>query len=140
MRRIALPVLLALSSLAFAPAPPRWTATSRTRCGIWSGRSNASSAIPIGSSRAMPDATPRLLGSYTTPRFAYGDVVRRTRRGEVRLAGLSQAPIPWRRWARGTVGPSRRVFEMRQRPPDVRLTHSGSSLSCRRYASRTSAA
>jgi hypothetical protein len=38
---------------------------------------------------------PRLLGTYQTPAFSYGDVVRCDRRGEVRIVGLSDAPIPW---------------------------------------------
>ena len=42
----------------------------------------------------MPSA-PRLLGSYSTPAFDYGDVVECARRGEVRIVGLSEAPIPW---------------------------------------------
>ena len=42
----------------------------------------------------MP-STPRLLGSYSTPTFSYGDVVECARRGEVRFVGLSEAPIPW---------------------------------------------
>jgi hypothetical protein len=38
---------------------------------------------------------PKLLGEYVTPRFDYGDVVRCARRGDVRIVGLSEAPIPW---------------------------------------------
>jgi hypothetical protein len=39
---------------------------------------------------------PRLLGSYSTPTFSYGDVVRRARlETDVRITGLSAAPIPW---------------------------------------------
>ena len=38
---------------------------------------------------------PKLLGRYRTPRFRIGDVVRCARRGEVRIVGLSDAPIPW---------------------------------------------
>jgi hypothetical protein len=38
---------------------------------------------------------PKLLGRYATPRFDHGDVVRCERRGDVRLVGLSAAPIPW---------------------------------------------
>src|SRR5262249_25716201 len=38
---------------------------------------------------------PRLLGSYATPAFDYGDVVTCARRGDVRIVGLSEAPIPW---------------------------------------------
>jgi hypothetical protein len=38
---------------------------------------------------------PKLLGEYVTPRFDYGDVVECARRGEVRIVGLSEAPIPW---------------------------------------------
>ena len=41
----------------------------------------------------MPDL-PKLLGSYATPTFSYGDVVECARRGEVRIVGLSSAPIP----------------------------------------------
>ena len=37
----------------------------------------------------------RLLGSYAAPAFAVGDVVTCARRGEVRIVGLSSAPIPW---------------------------------------------
>src|SRR5262249_43247992 len=44
----------------------------------------------------MPAAgTPKLLGTYRTPRFEYGDVVTCARRGDVRIVGLSEAPIPW---------------------------------------------
>src|SRR5262249_52410889 len=39
--------------------------------------------------------TPKLLGTYRTPRFEYGDVVTCARRGDVRIVGLSEAPIPW---------------------------------------------
>jgi hypothetical protein len=38
---------------------------------------------------------PSLLGKYRTPRFRIGDVVACARRGEVRIVGLSDAPIPW---------------------------------------------
>jgi hypothetical protein len=38
---------------------------------------------------------PKLLGTYSTPSFDYGDVVECARRGEVRIVGLSEAPIPW---------------------------------------------
>src|SRR5262245_30832007 len=41
---------------------------------------------------AMP---PKLLGTYRTPAFDYGDVVTCARRGDVRIVGLSEAPIPW---------------------------------------------
>lgn len=43
----------------------------------------------------MPDAIPKLLGNYATPAFEYGDVVVCERRGDVRIVGLSSAPIPW---------------------------------------------
>jgi hypothetical protein len=36
-----------------------------------------------------------LLGTYTTPAFQYGDVVPCELYGEVTLAGLREAPIPW---------------------------------------------
>jgi hypothetical protein len=38
---------------------------------------------------------PKLLGRYQTPAFKYGDVVTCARRGDVRIVGLSEAPIPW---------------------------------------------
>ena len=38
---------------------------------------------------------PKLLGKYRTPTFNYGDVVACARRGDVRVVGLSDAPIPW---------------------------------------------
>jgi hypothetical protein len=38
---------------------------------------------------------PKLLGKYRTPRFSSGDVVACARRGDVRIVGLSSAPIPW---------------------------------------------
>jgi len=38
---------------------------------------------------------PKLLGNYKTPKFRIGDVVNCARRGEVRIVGLSDAPIPW---------------------------------------------
>ena len=38
---------------------------------------------------------PRLLGTYKTPRFDYGDEVECARRRDVRIVGLSSAPIPW---------------------------------------------
>ena len=41
------------------------------------------------------NAPPKLLGSYATPAFACGDVVICARRGDVRIVGLSEAPIPW---------------------------------------------
>jgi hypothetical protein len=37
----------------------------------------------------------RLLGSYATPAFSYGDVVTCAVRGDLVLCGLSSAPIPW---------------------------------------------
>jgi hypothetical protein len=43
----------------------------------------------------MPDAPPKLLGAYQTPPFVYGDEVACARRGDVRIVGLSSAPIPW---------------------------------------------
>ena len=36
-----------------------------------------------------------MFGPYTTPDFAYGDVVVCARRGEVEIVGLSSGPIPW---------------------------------------------
>src|SRR4051794_35984332 len=38
---------------------------------------------------------PRQLGRYKTPKFKLGDVVRCARRGDVRITGVSDAPIPW---------------------------------------------
>ena len=45
----------------------------------------------------MNDATrfKLLFGPYCTPRFRVGAVVRCAVRGEVRIVGLSDAPIPW---------------------------------------------
>jgi len=43
----------------------------------------------------MPNDPPKLLGEYETLRFDCGDVVECARRGEVRIVGLSSAPIPW---------------------------------------------
>jgi hypothetical protein len=37
----------------------------------------------------------RLLGTYKTPRFRVGDVVRCLLRGWVPIVGVSVAPIPW---------------------------------------------
>jgi Ni/Co efflux regulator RcnB len=37
----------------------------------------------------------RLLGTYATPAFSYGDVVTCEVRGDVILCGLTDAPIPW---------------------------------------------
>lgn len=37
----------------------------------------------------------RLLGSYETPRFEYGQVVFCERFGEVKIVGLTDAPTPW---------------------------------------------
>jgi hypothetical protein len=37
----------------------------------------------------------RLLGTYRTPRFRYGNSVRCEVRGEVVIVGLSDGPIPW---------------------------------------------
>src|ERR1700722_12473206 len=37
----------------------------------------------------------QLLGKYTTPRFRHGQVVTCEVRGEVRIVGLTDAPIPW---------------------------------------------
>src|SRR5262249_37412765 len=52
---------------------------------------------PAAGGRGRPAVTtpPKLLGRYRTPRFAYGAVVRCARRGDVRIVGLSEAPIPW---------------------------------------------
>src|SRR5207248_2535325 len=38
---------------------------------------------------------PKLLGQCKAPRFRLGDVVACARRGDVRIVGLSDAPIPW---------------------------------------------
>src|SRR5262245_34697134 len=38
---------------------------------------------------------PKLLGSYSTPPFSYGEVVACARRGDVRIVGVSSGPIPW---------------------------------------------
>jgi hypothetical protein len=38
---------------------------------------------------------PPLLGTYTTPKFKYGDAVMCEVRGEVLITGLTDAPIPW---------------------------------------------
>jgi hypothetical protein len=38
---------------------------------------------------------PKLLGKYRTPRIRGGSVAVCARRGEVRVVGLSEAPIPW---------------------------------------------
>ena len=35
------------------------------------------------------------FGPYRTPRFRYGKIVSCEVRGEVRIVGLSDAPIPW---------------------------------------------
>jgi hypothetical protein len=43
----------------------------------------------------MPDAAPTLLGRSKTPKFNPGGVVRCARRGNLRIVGLSDAPIPW---------------------------------------------
>ena len=37
----------------------------------------------------------RLLGTYATPAFQYGDIVEDERRGEVEIVALTDAPIPW---------------------------------------------
>src|SRR4051812_35701010 len=36
-----------------------------------------------------------LLGFYATPLFRYGEVVTCAVRGDARIVGLSEAPIPW---------------------------------------------
>jgi hypothetical protein len=38
---------------------------------------------------------PKLLGRYKTPKFKMGDEVACARRGDVRIVGVSDAPIPW---------------------------------------------
>ena len=38
---------------------------------------------------------PKLLGTSQTPAFSSSDVVTCARRGDVRVVGLSAAPIPW---------------------------------------------
>ncbi|QDU18479.1 hypothetical protein [Urbifossiella limnaea] len=43
----------------------------------------------------MPDDPPRLLGTYSTPAFKYGDAVMCEVRGEVLITGLTCARIPW---------------------------------------------
>jgi hypothetical protein len=37
----------------------------------------------------------KLLGTYRTPRFTYGDAVVWVIRGEVQIVGLSNGRIPW---------------------------------------------
>src|SRR5262249_41399153 len=69
------------------------------------GRPRGRAAEPRRVRRVLPpqtrslapamNATPKLLGSYATPAFDYGDVVFCERRGDVRIVGLSEAPIPW---------------------------------------------
>jgi hypothetical protein len=44
----------------------------------------------------------RLLGTYRTPRFRYGDTTHCEVRGELVLVGLSTAPIPWPVGRRGS--------------------------------------
>src|SRR5262249_2783903 len=75
---------------AYAPCASslRWTATtSRRRCGASSRRPRRSSGV--AAPQAMTPPPPRLLGSYATPRFTYGDVVECARRGEVQIVGHS---------------------------------------------------
>jgi NUMOD3 motif len=44
----------------------------------------------------MPDVDrTRLIGTYSTPRFHYGDQVFCERRGQVEIVGLTDALIPW---------------------------------------------
>src|SRR5262249_41734447 len=50
---------------------------------------------PHAAPREPPMSPPKLLGSYATPAFEYGDVVFCERRGDIRIVGLSEAPIPW---------------------------------------------
>jgi hypothetical protein len=38
---------------------------------------------------------PKLLGTYSTPSFKYGDGVMCEVRGEVFITALTNAPIPW---------------------------------------------
>lgn len=38
---------------------------------------------------------PTILGTYTTPKFKYGDAVMCEVRGEVFITGLTEGPIPW---------------------------------------------
>ena len=45
----------------------------------------------------------KLLGKYKSPRFRYGQVVRCEVRGEVRIVGLTDAPIPWPVTVKGRV-------------------------------------
>jgi hypothetical protein len=44
---------------------------------------------------ARPTTQPRLLVTYRTPRFRYGQTVRCEINGPVVIVGLSAAPIPW---------------------------------------------
>jgi hypothetical protein len=44
---------------------------------------------------AMSEEHRRLIGTYETPLFEYGDVVICSIRGEVELVGITSAPIPW---------------------------------------------
>src|SRR5258708_7726444 len=112
MRLISLTLCLlaVLSSLAFAPAPlpkPDRETPQRKRerevaalarrlreLGVeWRRAGGAGGG---GRGRAVArTAPPKLLGSYSTPAFSYGDVVSCARRGDVRVVGLSEAPIPW---------------------------------------------
>lgn len=44
------------------------------------------------------------FGPYKTPRFKYGDIVCDESRGDVKIVGLTDAPIPWPIGARGPKG------------------------------------
>jgi hypothetical protein len=53
----------------------------------------------------------QLLGTYTTPRFRYGQVVFCQVRGEVVITGLHEAPIPWPLCRKGRERPALLVYE-----------------------------
>jgi hypothetical protein len=53
----------------------------------------------------------KLLDTYTTPRFRYGQVVLCQVRGEVFVTGLHEAPIPWPLCRKGRERPSLLVYK-----------------------------
>jgi len=45
----------------------------------------------------------KLLGTYRTPKFKYGDIVECEMRGPVKIVGLTSARIPWPKCTRGMI-------------------------------------
>ena len=61
----------------------------------WLGRSNASLARTRLRGDTMTTPTPKLLGTYKTPRLRIGAKSRCDVRGDVTVCGYTDAPLSW---------------------------------------------